>query len=244
MVAGICTILAFLIYISILIKDSVINTRNQKEKTNIAEVKKLNFSKILQHKLNSIFYSYSSLDDLPIFPAKINGEKLIFENRAFSLRRFHSTKENRFPFFFQLKDDPTRRISVFFIIEDLDIDKSKLYQVFQDPEELDLVFGIIGNGEYAIKAFKILWDFTPEGDLFKAIKLDVSKLTSEDIDRAKVRWRNAEQINRYMTNIEKNITKLRKEYKSTLIIKKYPGKEVIKINKGLKYKVETMEKIE
>lgn len=190
------------------------------QKTN-QNAKELNFYKVLQDKLNFLFYSYSSLKILPLFPNNDLGNE--FDNKVFQLRRFRLNRPDRYYFYYPAKKAesprPFNRI-VFFILQELQLDKSQLFQQIDNSRELDLVYEILENCQHAIEAFETLWNNTPEGDPNKVVfQFDKTKMTPGEIDSTKVRWHKAEQLNRYFHKIEENITILREQFNAPLAIR-------------------------
>lgn len=216
LIAALCTIGVW--YFSTEGLDKIKSSKSQKSYQN---AKQLNFYKVLQDKLNFLFYSYYSLKLLPLFPKNDLGDE--FENKVFQLRRFRLNKLDHYYFYYPTKKAesprPFNKI-FFFIIQELELDKSQLFQQIENSRELDQLYEVIENCEYAVEAFRTLWNNTPEGDPYKVVfEFDKTKMTAGNIDSAKVRRRKAEQLNRYMQKIEANITMLKDEFKAPLEIR-------------------------
>ena len=203
-----------------------------------SDAKTINYYRILQNKLNSLFYSYYTLKSLPVFPQKVLDEELIFDDKVFQLHRFKLKKEKHYYFYYPQEKESGRPFNkvLFFVLENHDFDKNVLHLTFEDKNELQLVFEILESYEYAFDAFKTFWEYTPEGNPNKvSLHLSKAELTVNDLDKVKVRWHKSESIYRYISKIESNIKKLQSEYDSPLKIKKFSGEKVSTIRK-YKYK--------
>jgi len=188
---------------------------------NSGNSKRLNFYRVLQDKLNFIFYSYYTLKSIPVYPINEAGDK--FNNEVFQLRKCKLSKLERYYFYYPVKKENSHQklnTIVFFILNELEIDNSKIYTQIENDKELDLIYNIIENCQYAIDAFKSIWDNTPEGDPNKIINnFDITKITPEEIDSAKLRWHKTKKINTYVQEIENRIKLLNKEFEASLEIR-------------------------
>jgi hypothetical protein len=122
------------------------------------------------------------------------------------------------------EDDKILNRVSFFIIRDttsFDIDKNNLDKYIDKDHELQLVYNIINNCEYAFKAFKYIWESIQEGNPENGIlKIEDVKVTPEIIDQLNLRWHKAVEIKKHISEIEKSVTSLNKEFNSPLIIKR------------------------